>query len=38
MTILSLFDGKASKVGGFVIAYKLYVRTWIKKTIVEEKI
>jgi len=31
-----LFDGKASKVGDFVIVYKLYLRIRIKELTVEE--
>jgi len=34
---LPLFDKEASKVGGFVIVYKLYLRMRTKGSIVEEQ-
>ncbi len=36
MAILFLLDGKVSKVGGFVIVYKLYLRIRMKESTVEE--
>jgi len=38
ITTLSLFDEKASKVEGFVMICKLYLRMRIKGTIVKEQV
>ena len=38
MAKLSLVDRKASKIGGFIIVYNLYMKIRIIETIVEEQI
>ena len=38
MAKLAIFNGKAGKVGGFVTAYRLYLRMKMRNTMVEEQV